>query len=86
MANPCCSRRSESVFHASKQAEEGAWLDQFLNLLTSDEAPLLVAAVYFHAPHNLPDYDVDWRLDNSQLALVRNVVLGGGAIQIPGQK
>jgi hypothetical protein len=71
--------------HAARQAEEGAWLEHFFDLLVSDKAPLLVAAVYFHAPHNLPDYDVDWRLDSSQLALVRSIVLGNSTIQIPGQ-
>lgn len=72
--------------HASRQAEEGAWLDQLISLLASDRAPLLVAAVYFHAPHNLPDYDVDWRLDEAQLALVRDAILDNSAIQIPGRR
>ncbi|MCC7389540.1 MAG: hypothetical protein IT431_12305, partial [Phycisphaerales bacterium] len=70
--------------HASRQAEEGAWLEQLVSLLAGDRAPLLVGAVYFHAPHNLPDFDVDWTLDPAQLALIRDRIIRSETIQLPG--
>ena len=55
---------------------QAPWLKSLLALAASDRMPLLVGLVYFNAPHNLPDYKLDWRLSRPDAAATLSEVLG----------
>jgi beta-mannanase len=56
--------------HPSRIQDEAGWLRQFGELVGSESMPLLRAVVYFNAPHNLPNYEVDWRLQTAERVAV----------------
>lgn len=49
------------ALHPSREAEETQWLLDLVALIDR-EMPELAAIVYFYAPHNHVDFDIDWRL------------------------
>ena len=58
--------------HPGRVEEEQAWLRDFAALTSSADVPLLRGVVYFNAPHNLPNYDIDWRLSSNDIGLLRD--------------
>jgi hypothetical protein len=51
--------------HPTQQAEQIDWLIELVDLIDRD-LPELAAIVYFHAPHNHDDFEIDWRLDPAE--------------------
>jgi len=57
--------------HPGRLNEEQRWLRAFADLMAGPDLPLLRGVVYFNAPHNLSNYDIDWRLTPEDLQVVR---------------
>ncbi|MGE3856627.1 MAG: glycosyl hydrolase, partial [Dehalococcoidia bacterium] len=57
--------------HPGRLDEEERWLRAFADLIAGPDLPLLRGVVYFNAPHNLPNYDIDWRLNAEDMRVVR---------------
>lgn len=50
--------------HPTREAEQAGWLTALIDLVDQDLRDV-VAIVYFHAPHNFADFDIDWRLSET---------------------
>lgn len=58
--------------HPSLSYDEARWIEEFSRFVTSDEVPLMRGVVYFNAPHNLPDYEIDWGLNVHEREVIRS--------------
>lgn len=51
--------------HPSRRDEQVAWLRELIDYIDRDLLDL-AAIVYFHAHHNVGDWDIDWRLTDAE--------------------
>jgi len=51
--------------HPTQQSQQTPWLIDLVDLIDRD-LPDLIAIIYFYAPHNFDDFDIDWRLTSAE--------------------
>jgi len=68
--------------HPDRLDEERRWLQEFAALVAGPHAPLLRGVVYFNAPHNLADYDIDWRLAREEIEIMREAWVAQARMEV----